>query len=116
MSCINFYQGQASAACHGDDFLAVGLTTGTVAFYHAISCQKYKIMNHGESVRVLQCKEKSALIASSGMRTIKVWDNDSGREIHVFKAPSRIMRTVFEGSLLKVASARNYLPSWDLEN
>lgn len=115
LSCIDFHEGQASAVCHGDDFLAVGLTTGTVALYHAMSCQEYKILNHGEPVRLLQCKEKSALIASCGMRTIKVWDTYSGQEIHVFKAPSRIMCLVFEGSLRTVASVRNYLASWDLE-
>lgn len=115
LSCIDFHQGQASAVCHGDDFLAVGLTTGTVALYHAISCQEYKILNHGEPVRLLQCKEKSALIASCGMRMIKVWDTYSGHEIHVFEAPSRVMSMVFEGSLLTIASVKNYLASWDLE-
>jgi len=115
LSCIDFHEGQASAVCHGDNFLAVGLTTGTVALYHAMSCQEHKILNHGEAVRILQFKEKSALMASCGMKMIKVWDTYSGQEIHSFKAPSRIISLVFEGSLLTVASVRNYLASWDLD-
>ncbi|KAL2041612.1 hypothetical protein N7G274_005396 [Stereocaulon virgatum] len=53
LSCIDFYQGQASAVCNGDDFLAVGLITGTIALYHATSCQQYKVLDHGEAVNIL---------------------------------------------------------------
>ncbi|MCJ1385500.1 hypothetical protein MMC17_008623 [Xylographa soralifera] len=74
LSCIDFHQGQTSAVCHGDELLAVGLTTGTVALYHAISCQEYKTLSHGEAVRLLQFKSRTDLMVSCGMKTIRIWD------------------------------------------
>jgi WD40 repeat protein len=116
LSCIDFHQGQTSVVCHGDEFFAVGLSTGTVALYHAISCQEYKVLNHGEAVKFLQFKGKADLIASCGMKTIRVWDIRSGEIIHSFQAPQRPIGLIFEKNLLTVASHKNYLASWDLDN
>lgn len=116
LSCINFHEGQTSAVCHGDDFLAVGLTTGRVALYHAMSCQECKVLNHGEAVKILQFKSKTAVMASCGMKTIRIWDTCSGEMIHNFQAPQRFIGLAFDKSLLIAASSKNYLASWDLDN
>jgi WD40 repeat protein len=116
MSCIDFHQGQTSAVCHGDEFFAVGLTTGKVALYHATSCQEYKVLIHGEFVRFLQFKSKTALMASCGMKTIRIWDIHSGEIIHSFQAPQQPMGLAFDRNLLIVPSYKNYLASWDLDN
>jgi WD40 repeat protein len=116
LACINFPQGQTSAVCHGDEFFAVGLTTGTVALYHVTSFQEYKIINHGEAVKFLRFKSKSDLMASCGVKTINIWDIRCGQIIHCFKAPQRPIYLSFDKNLLIVASERNYLASWDMEN
>lgn len=116
LSCIDFHDGQTSAVCHGDEFFAVGLTTGTVALYHVTSCQEYKILNHGEAVKILQFKDKTGLMASCGMKIIRVWDTYSGEIIHNFQAPQRSLGLAFDKSFLIAASSRNYLASWDLDN
>jgi WD40 repeat protein len=116
LSCIDFHQGQTSAVCHGDEFFAVGLTTGTVAVYHATSCQEYKVLNHGEAVKFLQFKSKTGLMASCGMKTIRVWDIGSGEVIHTFQASQRSMGLAFDKNLLIAASYNNYLTSWDLDS
>ncbi len=74
LSCIDFRQAQASALCHGDEFFAVGLTTGTIALYHVNTCQEYKILAHGEGVKLLQFNDKSDILVSGGMKVVKVWD------------------------------------------
>jgi len=116
LSCVDFHQGQTSAVCYGDEFFAVGLTTGTIALYHATSCQEYKVLNHSEPVRFLQFKSKSDLMASCGMKTIRIWDVRSGEIIHSFRAPQRSICLIFDQSLLIAASIKNYLASWDLDN
>ncbi len=116
LSCITFRQGQPSAVCHGDDFFAVGLTTGTVALYHTTSCQEYKVLDHGEAVSFLEFKSKSDLMASCGMKTIRVWNVRSGELCYRFQAPQRPVGLVFDKNLLIAASYQNYLASWDLEN
>lgn len=116
LSCIDFHDGQTSAVCHGDEFFAVGLTTGTVALYHATSYQEYKFLNHGEAVKILQFKYKTGLMASCGMKMIRVWNTHSGEMIHNFQAPQRFLSLAFDNSFLIAASSRNYLASWDLDD
>jgi len=116
LSCIDFHQGQTSAVCHGDEFFAVGLTTGTVALYHATSCQEYKILHHGEAIKFLEFKSKTDVMASCGLKTIRVWDIRSGKTIHTFPAPQRPMSLAFDKNLLMVASYKNTLSSWDLDD
>ena len=116
LSCIDFHGGQTSAVCHGDEFFAVGLTTGTVALYHVTSCQEHKVLNHGEAVKILQFSSKTGLMASCGMKTIRIWDTCSGGLVHSFEAQHRFIGLAFDKSLLIAASSKNYLASWDLDN
>ena len=116
LSCIDFHEGQTSAICHGDEFFAVGLTTGIVAVYYATSCQEYKMLDHGEAVKILRFKNKTGLMASCGIKTIRIWDIYSGETIHEFHAPYRFLDVAFDENLLIAASSKNYLASWDLDN
>ena len=116
LSCIDFREGQTSAICHGDDFFAVGLTSGMVALYHATSFQEYKMINHGESVRLLRFKSKTSLMASCGIKAIRIWDTYTGETIHKFPAPQRFMDLAFDQNFLIAASSKNYIASWDLDN
>ena len=116
LSCIDFHEGQTSAICHGDDFFAVGLTTGMIALYYATSFQEYKMINHGEAVKILRFKSKTGLMASCGMKTIRVWDTYTGESIYQFHAPQRFVDLTFEQRYLIAASSTNYIASWDLDN
>ena len=116
LSCIDFHQGQTSAVCYGDEFFAVGLTTGKVALYHATSYQEYKVLNHGEAVKFLQFKNKPGLMASCGVKWIRIWDIRSGETVHSFQDAQRPIVLAFDKNLLIAASYKNYLASWDLEN
>ncbi|PMD42345.1 NACHT and WD domain protein [Hyaloscypha variabilis F] len=116
IACMDFPQGQTSAVCHGDEFFAVGLTTGAISLYHATSFQEYKILKHGEAVRFLSFKDKSDLMASCGFKTILVWNVRTAQIIHDFKAPQRCISLLFFGHTLIAASQKNYLASWDLNN
>ena len=115
LSCIDFREGQTSAISHGDEFFAVGLTTGTVALYYATSCQEYKILSHGEAVKTLRFKSRTRLMASSGIKTIRVWDTYSGETIHKFHALQRFIDFAFSEGLLIAASSKNYLSVWNLD-
>ena len=116
LACIDFHQSQTSAVSHGDDFFAVGLTSGTVALYHMASCQEFKVLNHGEAVKFLQFKSKTDLMASCGMKTIRIWNIHSGEIIHSFQSTQRSIGLAFDKNLLIAASYKNYLESWDLDN
>lgn len=114
LSCIHFRQGYPSVLCHGDAFFAVGLPHGRLVLYHQTTCQEYRTLDHGEAVRQMQFGAGTAVLASCGMKLIKVWDVHSGIVLHVLEAPPRPISLAFDKDVLMVASQKNYLASWDL--
>ncbi|KAJ3493169.1 hypothetical protein NLG97_g4905 [Lecanicillium saksenae] len=111
---INFHRGQPSSMCYGEDFLAVGLTTGTVHLYHVASYQEYRVINHGESVNHVAFKKKTALLGTCGLKSVKLWNFRTGEELFSFKSPPRPLELQFQGNLLMVASHKNFIASWDI--
>ncbi|KAG7103649.1 Vegetative incompatibility protein HET-E-1 like [Verticillium longisporum] len=111
---IDFNQGRPSAMRYGDDFLAIGLTSGHVALYYTNSYQQYKYLEHGETVKLIAFRSKSNFIATCGLKMVKVWDIASGEVIHNFTSPPRPLDMTFDGQLLLIASDKNYLATWDL--
>ncbi|CAM1506290.1 Fc.00g059310.m01.CDS01 [Cosmosporella sp. VM-42] len=116
LTCFEFHQGQASALIYGDKFFAVGLLNGTITLYHATTCQEHRMLNHGETVKFLQFKPHSDMMASCGMRKIHIWDIRTGEKLHSLSPPSRPMAMAFEGSSLIVASNKRFLASWNIED
>ncbi len=73
-------------------------------------------MNYGEAVRFLQFKSKTSLMASCGLKLIRIWDVRSGEMMHSFQTTERSIGLAFDKNLLIAASYKNYLASWDLDN
>jgi WD40 repeat protein len=115
LSCIDFRQGQPSSLSYGDEFIAVGLTTGAIALYHVASYQEYKVLDHGETLKFITFKSKTDLMVTCGMRTIKVWDIRSGKVLHNLQSPQRPLGMAIDKNTLLVASHQNYIASWNLE-
>lgn len=116
LSRMAFREGQPSALCHGHDFFAVGLTTGAISIYHADSSQVYKTLDHGEPVKFIGIKHRPRLLASCGMRMVKVWDIETGNHLHVLDAPPRPIALEFDDDNLLVATSKGQLRTWDLCN
>jgi WD40 repeat protein/pimeloyl-ACP methyl ester carboxylesterase len=112
--CIDFRQGQPRALRYGEEFLAVGLSSGTVVLYYVTSYQEHKVLEHGEGVDFIAFVTKSNLLATCGRRMIKVWDIRSGEVVHNFVSPPRPLAMEIDGETLLVASGNNYIASWDL--
>ncbi|KAL9591797.1 MAG: hypothetical protein Q9179_007362 [Wetmoreana sp. 5 TL-2023] len=116
LSCIDFRDRRATAIAYGDGFFAVSTSSGTITVYHATSCQEYKSLIHGEVVNLLEFESKTELLASCGMKLIRVWELRNGQNIYSFPAPQRIMGLAFHQGSLLAASSRNYLALWDLHD
>lgn len=56
------------------------------------------------------------MIASPGLKAIRVWDIRCGQLIYTFQSPQKSISLTFHMSLMIVASAKNYLASWDVGN
>ncbi|KAJ2994689.1 hypothetical protein NUW58_g1486 [Xylaria curta] len=116
LTSIEYQRSQPTVACHGDDFFAVGLTDGLIYLYHSNSCQEYKVLRHGESIRFLYARQKTDLLASCGIKSVRVWNIRTGNIVFSAQAPPRPIAMIFDGGTLLIASAKNMIMSWDIDS
>lgn len=112
--CLNFYRGQTTAVCHGDDLFAVALNTGAITLYHTISCQEYMTLEHPEAVKLLEFDAQTELLASAGRRKICVWNVRSGELIHSFALAKPLMSLSFEGNVLLAPDTACHISTWSM--
>jgi WD40 repeat protein len=106
---IDFHDAQTSAIANGERLFAVGLSNGKVRLYHSMSLQEQNVVNHGERVKVLQFSSEDRFLASSGLRSIRLWDPRSGNQMWTFDTSHQTMALVFKANdeLIDVASRTN---------
>ncbi|RYO83246.1 hypothetical protein DL766_004691 [Monosporascus sp. MC13-8B] len=92
-----FRRSQTSALCYGEEFLAVGLTSGPASLYYATSHQEYNVLDHGEAVKFIAFQRQNS--PTGNLRLEK---------------PPRPLDMDFDGDTLRVASNKNYVASWGL--
>ncbi|XXG98090.1 hypothetical protein Hte_004409 [Hypoxylon texense] len=116
IACIDFRQSRTSAISHGDEFFAVGLQDGRIDLYHTGTYQLYKTLQHGEMVRFLHFNAHTDLLASCGMKSVRIWNIRNGDSLYTIEPPPRPINLVFDSDILIIGSCENYLASWDLAN
>ena len=112
VSCIDFHDIQTSAIAYSDDFLAIGLLSGSIILHHASHAQYYKTFHHKESVRLLAFKSGGSLLASYSAKNIRIWDIDSGSLVHNFHSQHRIINLSFTDEGLMATASQNYICTW----
>jgi WD40 repeat protein len=116
LSFIDYHHGHPTTVCHGPDFLAVGLTTGTVTLYHGEFYREHITLQHGESLKFIRFRPNSYIIATCGMKTVKLWDTQTAELLHCAETTQRPMDMTFKNSELFLAGQRNYLDVWDTDS
>ena len=118
LSQIDYNSSQATAIDHGDNLFAVGLTTGKILLYHSISNQVYHSLEHLERVRILKFGVQDKVLASSGFRTIRVWDIVNGKQTWSFNPSHQALALDFAGvnESLLAATQGDYITCWDLRD
>lgn len=108
---IDFHDAQTSAIANGERLFAVGLSNGKVRLYHSMSLQEHNVVDHGERVKVLQFSSEDRFLASSGLRSIRLWDPRSSNQMWTFDTSHQTMALVFKANdeLIDVASRANYI-------
>ncbi|KAF4991313.1 hypothetical protein FDECE_14083 [Fusarium decemcellulare] len=110
----NALTGRPRILRYGDEFLALGLSSGSVVLYYTTSYQEYKTFEHGESVSLIAFKSNSDLAATCGRKMVKVWDIRSGQVVHSLATPPQPMEMEFDAESLLIASRNNYITTWNL--
>lgn len=114
---IDYRGSQATAVNHGQQFFAVGLSTGLVVIYTADSGRYRRTIIHGERVRLVEFGSRDKIIASSGFRKIRVWDLSDGTQLWSFDTLQQTLSIVFseENDYLIAASQGNRVNCWNLD-
>ena len=99
-----------------DGYFAVGLSNGRFVVYQDMTCQEIHALQHQEPVRMLQFGQKGRVIASAGMKTIRLWDITSWQQLWQLDTSADCLSLSFtdEDRLLLGALRNNQLMIWDL--
>lgn len=77
-----------SIACAGR-FFAVLTTANSIILYDAETCQELRRLQQSDKIMVFCVSKDGKLIASYGVRSTKIWETGTGREIHSLQSPSQ---------------------------
>lgn len=104
----------AAVACC-DKYFAIGSSNGKLAVYHEMTCQEIQELNHGEPIRMLQFGQAQNVLASSGLKIVRLWDVDSWQQLWQQDISRDCLSLSFadEDRLLLGALRNNKLLVWD---
>jgi WD40 repeat protein len=93
--------------CKDNYFITLLGTSGTLVVWHAETCLELRRLYHGEYVTGIKASKAKTLVASAGIKTIRVWDIATGQE--VYKIPKstqgRLMGLAFTAEDTKLLVA-----------
>ena len=114
ISCLYYRDSNPKAIACRDHRFAVGLTNGMIYLYKTSTCEQISLINHGESVRVLQFGTLARVLASAGLRSVKLWDVTMGTCLLSLSTMTNPMALAFDDDdkLLIAATRSKEVVSW----
>lgn len=118
LSRIEYSDARANAVTYGDHYLVVAVSDGTILLYPRDSTEPSITLSHGERVLDLVLSNDDLYLASSGPRTIRVWDTQTQTQIRSFDVQHSPLTLAFadENTCLVAVTSGSYTVSWDLQN
>ncbi|KAK2758996.1 hypothetical protein FQN54_003094 [Arachnomyces sp. PD_36] len=115
---IEYPNMRTSAVAHGDRYLAVAVSNGTIFLYLRDSAESNATLSHGERVRILTFSSDDLYLASSGLRKVRIWDLQTQTQTWSFDVRHLPLSLAFidENMSLVAATHGNYTISWDLQD
>ncbi|KAK8023124.1 WD40 repeat-like protein, partial [Apiospora marii] len=114
---VDFAKGQTTALAHGTVSFAVGLSTGQISLYDAISIQHISLMRHPERVRFLEFSPDERMLAAGGQKHISIWEPQSGTRIWTTSVASPpLAMTFLNPDCLIHANRANQIVTTYIEN
>ncbi|KAI1392460.1 uncharacterized protein F4822DRAFT_436235 [Hypoxylon trugodes] len=114
---IDFERGRATAVSCDAHLFAVGLSTGQISLFNAHSIQHVASIAHPERVRMLRFSTDGEFLASSGTKTLVVWQLKSRTQKISFPLESQLIAFTFlGGDEFLCAFASGELTKWRLDS
>ncbi|KAI4654839.1 uncharacterized protein J4E78_007016 [Alternaria triticimaculans] len=102
---ISYHDTYATVAASRDERFAVGLADGLVNVYRTSTCEHLLSMRHEESVSVLEFGSTSKVIASAGLRFLRLWDVVTGVQLFHIATDSQTLALTFDETETSVTIA-----------
>ncbi|AEO71472.1 uncharacterized protein THITE_2123867 [Thermothielavioides terrestris NRRL 8126] len=103
ISCF-IYESKATAVATSEQYLAVGLSKGTIMLYDGVTLQLVGNLNHGEPIRGLAFGAATGSLVAYGAKKISFWDSRREclwtKEVKHARSPISIGFSVDEDELL----------------
>lgn len=118
LSCVVFAEERATAIACRDARFALGLASGTLIVYYTSTLQEARRLHHKEPVRHLQFSNLESFLASSGRRSIKLWNAITGVQLWAAEHHNDILTLNFNenDTLLRAATRTNQIAFWDVSD
>ena len=116
VSCITYRNDATTSVACADRLFVVGLASGKVVMYKRTTCQKIKVLNHGESVKVLAFSTSCKLLACSGLKNVRIWNTMTGEQVFETQTSAQpLALSISENdSNLMAAVEDDHLLTWDI--
>ncbi|KAI0109257.1 hypothetical protein GGR51DRAFT_570088 [Nemania sp. FL0031] len=97
---------------------ALALSNGTVVIYDNTTLLETNTLVHEEPVWSISFSENSALFASGGAKTVRVWSLNSSEQLISFRVSAVCMSIAFieDDEMLLIVAKNNSIIYWDIAN
>ncbi|RKL39818.1 hypothetical protein BFJ72_g6545 [Fusarium proliferatum] len=115
---ISFHETYTREVAARDHRFAVGLADGLLKIYSNSTCQELFTLDHAESLSVLDFGHTAKYVASAGLRRVRLWDANTGKEIFNVSTDSQTLAVALnetETSLI-VASRDRSLAKYQISD
>lgn len=118
LSCVVFAEDRATAIACRDARFVLGLASGTMIVYYTSTLQEARRLHHEEPVRHLQFSNLESFLASSGRRSVKLWNVITGVQLWAAEHRNDILTLNFneDDTLLRAATRTNQIAFWDVSD
>ncbi|MCJ1356503.1 MAG: hypothetical protein MMC33_006498 [Icmadophila ericetorum] len=115
ISCLAFRPDKTLAVACGEAYFAVGVLN-TIVMYYKMSCQEHIKLGHGEDVHLLCFNTTGEILASSGVRIIRLFNAVTGDQMYSFSITAEALAISFaqEDQVFFAALRSNHVVSYSL--
>jgi len=92
------------------------MASGKIVVYNETTCQEARTLQHQEAVRILRFGKRTDILASTGLKVVRMWETSSWDQLWEFEIAQQCLTIAFmeEQELLLGALRNNTLMVWDL--
>ena len=107
---------RCSALGCSDQYFVVGMSSGKIVVYNAMTCLEALTLQHREPVRILRFGKRIDVLVSTGIKKVRIWDTRSWEQSWEFDIAQTCMSILLmeEQQLLLGALKNNHLMVWNL--